>query len=169
MVDGKSYYYADKYGTSMSSPIVAGTIALWLEAKPDLDADDIKDIFANTAIKDKFVTEGNPNRWGHGKIDAYAGLKYILNSGIDEVGVKQGVAMVYPNPSNGQFNIFAQGASGDARLNIYNMAGALVYSNNISMENSEANVDVYGSLGKGIYILNLVGNNCNYTSRIIIK
>ena len=42
-----AYWIADG-GTSMSSPYVAGTIACWLEANPNLDMTDVKDIVAIT-------------------------------------------------------------------------------------------------------------------------
>lgn len=74
-------------GTSMACPVVAGTIALWLQADPTLDAEGVRDIMRHTAIHDEF-TEANPIRFGYGKIDAKAGLEYILkkqSDGINEV------------------------------------------------------------------------------------
>jgi gliding motility-associated-like protein len=75
---GRNYNYAWMQGTSMSSPVVTGVIALWKEACPFISTNQIKRVLANTAIKDQF-TGSVPNKfWGHGKIDAYAGIKYIL-------------------------------------------------------------------------------------------
>jgi hypothetical protein len=63
----------------MSAPVVTGVIGLWLEAYPKLTANQIKDIFKNASNKDKF-TGTIPNKYyGYGKIDAYNGLKYLLN------------------------------------------------------------------------------------------
>ena len=90
---GKVHYLWPQSGTSMSSPIVAGTIALWLQAKPDLSPSDIKDVLAQTSkhINDNHI-DGYPNNmYGYGEIDAYAGLLYILGipNNIDGISMKQ--------------------------------------------------------------------------------
>ncbi len=71
--DGNKYYYDANGGTSMASPYVTGSVALWLEACPTLTADDIRSILKETAINDEY-TEAGSNEWGYGKIDTYAGL-----------------------------------------------------------------------------------------------
>jgi gliding motility-associated-like protein len=75
---GRQYNYAKIQGTSMSSPVVAGIIALWKEACPLISTNQIKTVLSNTAIKDQFTGTSANKYWGHGKIDAYAGIKYIL-------------------------------------------------------------------------------------------
>lgn len=77
---GEEDYIIAYDGTSMSSPIVAGTIALWLQAKPDLTPSDIRDVIAHTCKQiDDDRVDGYPNNmYGYGEIDAYAGLLYIL-------------------------------------------------------------------------------------------
>lgn len=79
--------YTAYNGTSMSAPHVAGIIALWLQAKPGLTFEQIKDALKNACENDDFTAK-TPIRWGYGKINAQKGLNYILNlspSGIEEV------------------------------------------------------------------------------------
>ena len=76
---GKTYYYTAQSGTSMATPVVAGTIALWLEAKPDLTTEQILDIFAHTCTHPDSSLDYPNNVYGYGQIDAYAGLLYILD------------------------------------------------------------------------------------------
>jgi subtilisin family serine protease len=64
-------------GTSAASPYVAGVVALLLQKNPRLDASQVRDLLARTAIKDRF-TGAVPNpRWGYGKIDPNAAINAI--------------------------------------------------------------------------------------------
>ena len=63
----------------MSAPVVAGAIALWLEANPNLSTADVRDILVRSSKKDSQVTSGNSKRWGNGKLDVAAGMHYLLN------------------------------------------------------------------------------------------
>ena len=79
--------YDSENGTSMACPHVAGIIALWLQAKPGLTFEQVKDVLKNACDNDEFTAK-TPIRWGYGKINAQKGLNYILNltpSGIEEV------------------------------------------------------------------------------------
>lgn len=82
--EGPERQYWAAAGTSMACPVVAGTIALWLQADPTLDADRVRDIMEHTAIHDEY-TEATPIRFGYGKIDAKAGLDYILHNMPDAI------------------------------------------------------------------------------------
>ncbi|MBR4829752.1 MAG: S8 family serine peptidase [Muribaculaceae bacterium] len=63
-------------GTSMAAPTVAGIIAQWLQINPNLSPGDIKRIIAATAKKDGFSM--SPRFGPNGKIDALAGVRYLL-------------------------------------------------------------------------------------------
>ena len=63
----------------MASPTVAGIIALWLQADPTLSVRQVKDIIAQTAIRDQFTQGELGTHFGpNGKIDALAGIQLIL-------------------------------------------------------------------------------------------
>ena len=93
---GRKNWYGHMGGTSMSSPHVAGIIALWLEANPNLTALQIADIIKETSVKDEFCTDiskipgRNLVQAGAGKIDAAAGMKKVLElTGIQTVDADQ--------------------------------------------------------------------------------
>ncbi len=88
VVNSSSNPYAMMEGTSMATPTAAGIVALWLQASMDenaqhknLTVNDVKTIMKETAITDAFTTTGaNKDHFGNGKIDALAGVKYILGA-----------------------------------------------------------------------------------------
>ena len=88
-------------GTSMSSPCAAGIIALYLQAAQSvgksLNIDDIRDIFAHTAIQDQYTTKSNFGPYG--KIDALAGIKYILGEVEREPVITTDVSSITIDPT----------------------------------------------------------------------
>lgn len=73
-------YWGVMTGTSMAAPTVAGIIALWLQANPDLSVAEVKSIIADSAIKDSFTNGANSQHFGpNGKIDALAGMSLVLD------------------------------------------------------------------------------------------
>ena len=86
-----SYYtnsnsgYAYMAGTSMAAPVATGIVAQWLQAaqavgKTSMTTSEVKDIMAQTAIKDSYVNGTNGSHFGNGKINALAGVQYILDN-----------------------------------------------------------------------------------------
>ena len=73
------HYWGTMSGTSMAAPTVAGILAQWLQAKPDLSIAEAKEIMYQTGIRDNFTTGPHAAQFGAcGKIDALAGIRLIL-------------------------------------------------------------------------------------------
>ena len=89
--NGRTSEYGYMQGTSMASPFVAGVVATWLQACPTLTPEALKEIIISTSRQDSFtgsLPSDGDNVWGHGKIDAYAGLaKCIASTGITEAAM----------------------------------------------------------------------------------
>lgn len=168
-VNGKTYYWGTMSGTSMATPAVTGIIATWLQYKPTLTGSEIRDIFYKSAKTDTYVNKATNCCWGAGKIDAYAGLQCIMASGVNDVEVSQNQVLVYPNPNGGQFKVFTQGEENGATLNVFSASGALVYTCRIDASHEAADVDIAGVLAPGIYLVQVVGEKVNYSTRMAIK
>ena len=86
--ESQTYYWIHSVGTSQSSPVVAGIIALWMEACPTLTVNEIRSILQKTSRLDDFclLAPGGPIQSGFGKVDAVAGMKEVLSmSGIETI------------------------------------------------------------------------------------
>jgi len=83
---GRTYGWNCSEGTSMACPTVAGAIALWLQARPDLTPAEVMGVISRTSTHyDESLSYPN-NYYGHGQIDVYAGLLDVLGlSAIKDV------------------------------------------------------------------------------------
>lgn len=66
-------------GTSISSPAVAGIVALYLQAHPEASTEEILDNIKATAYRDNYTTSEANNTYGYGKIDAFRLLSRVTN------------------------------------------------------------------------------------------
>ena len=102
LINNTNYPYGTAQGTSMATPAAAGIVALWMQAAAQcghqLTHSEIKQIMAETAIHDNWTDNGpNASHFGNGKINALAGVEYILNH--------YAVPTIYANPASVTFEV----------------------------------------------------------------
>ena len=143
--DDDGYPWATMSGTSMATPAAAGIIALWLEAMPDLTYQQIKEAIAATAITDEF-TEAAPIRFGHGKMDAYKGLLYILGipTSIPTLSQHQPAGVKFRLQGH---TLYIDGADEGTPVRIYTTDGRLVTTATIT----GGSVIIPETAGEGVY------------------
>ena len=73
---------------------------------------------------------------------------------------------VYPNPTNGMVTIDIEGNPLNASINILSLDGKLIQSTSVNQE--KIKLDLNG-LSKGIYIIELTGNDYKIPTRIILQ
>jgi len=105
--NNRTYHFAKFSGTSMASPMVAGVVALILDANPYLMPQQVKDIIMQTAREDNYTQvipiDGSP-KWGAGKINAYAAVQLaLLTVGTNDIKQEKKIE-IYPNPSSSVLN-----------------------------------------------------------------
>ncbi|MBO5058714.1 MAG: S8 family peptidase, partial [Prevotella sp.] len=149
-------YWGWSIGTSMASPHVAGSIALWLEADPTLTLSDVKDIVAKTAIKDEAVLKADPVQAGAGKFSAYEGLKEVIRRGANGIGsiAADKPRMLVTAVGDKLFKVFMGGAA-DIDAVVYSVAGKRQLQ---SKTHGDETVIDMTALPKGVYILTVNGH-----------
>ena len=119
----------------MSSPVVAGAVALWMQANPNLTAADVREILRRSSYKDEYVREGNPSRWGFGKLDVNAGMRCVLNvssvagdaNGDGEVNISD-ISMLIDlilNPALVADYIYQADVNNDGEINISDISAVI--------------------------------------------
>lgn len=149
-------------GTSMSAPAVTGTIALWMQADPTLTTARIKEVIAASSRKPDSELQYPNNQYGHGEIDAYSGLCYIL--GIDKI---EGITASQPQQASFRLNgrklsvEYAAMVSQHTELRVYSTDGKLL------LTEQGTSIDL-SSLPHGVYAVQLnTGNKATSGSTLV--
>ena len=127
-------------------------------------------VFGDNNENLRFVlTDGNNNSWSNDyMMYSINGVVGSLSSpttlhfgtlGMDEDG--ESMIVVYPNPSNGIFNIFGNNIR---KIEIINTYGQVIYSKEVKEESIQVNLSNYAV---GAYLLRVVSNNSITTKQLI--
>ena len=166
---GRTYVWAAQSGTSMSTPVVAGIIALWLQANPTLSPDDIRDVLQRTCRHPEPQFTYPNNLYGHGEIDAYRGLLDILGmTGIKELSQHQpqGVRLT---AHDGLLHLqFSQTPSEPVLLSIYTTSGALLHRQWLTPSSRQVSLPLPVS-ASGIYAVQLTGKDKALTGSQLVR
>lgn len=165
------WWYAALLGTSMASPVVAGAVALFLEAEPDLTPDDIKRHLSNMAIKDDYTGYPNvqdKNTWGGGKLDALGVMIEIFGLGVDENSKNNIKIIIHPNPSNGEFYLMmGEDINEQVNMEIYDVLGSIIYSESIDPMGGILHYN-FSNWTAGVYFIKIFSSKMRVFDKIII-
>ena len=155
-------------GTSMSAPAVAGTIALWLQADPTLTVSQVKDIIANSSRQPDATMSYPNNVYGHGEIDAYRGLLYMLGlTGIHDISQHQPVGLRFS--VDGKVLTVLGDVKSAAMVRVYATDGKLVYTG--SLQNNAAGQAAVSlrHLPSGVYAVQLNTGDKKTTGSTLVR
>lgn len=160
---GYSYFNGVRYpwwaemGTSMSAPVVAGTIALWLQANPRLTMEQIMQIFSETCHRRDGKMQGEKdNLYGYGEIDAYAGLLKVLGlDGIPGISRNTPVSLSLLVKPGKQLEFRATAGAEETtaiKVSVYSVSGNRLSEQSISLNSGCASLSL-GHLPAGVYLI----------------
>lgn len=163
---GRTYGFARLSGTSMSSPVVAGVVALILDANSTLTAAQVKDIIIQTAREDNHTGVLPPEGdefWGHGKVNAYHAVQLALGVlGTVELNHELDWA-IYPNPAKETVNFKGLAYEPVFEIKILDMNGSLV-----QVAESVSDISV-SHLTPGMYFARIVRNGKVEQQKFVIQ
>ena len=152
---GRYNQYGYMQGTSMASPFVAGIVATWLQAYPQLTPEQLHEIVQNTARKDSFTATAPDSNWGYGKINALDGLRQCIEK--QETGCVS-VAMPFDGTVRIADGNIVLGFARDtqATLCITSMTGSTLFSKQLGKRSAGETLSVaVPQLPKGVYLLSV--------------
>ena len=144
---GKTYAMWAMSGTSMSSPIAAGVVALWLQAKPDLTPEDILGVIERTSHQPEPEFSGTDKNiyYGWGELDAYAGLLDILGlTGIREISKHQPAGLKFRLEGR---TLYIDGIDSSETVTVFDLSGRPV----LRTETSSDGILSLPELSAGVY------------------
>lgn len=163
----KSQYANDCYdvniGTSMSSPFVTGTVALWLQANPKLTPSDVRNILNASSRHDQYTGNADScdrNKWGAGKIDAYAGLQIAAGkTGISDTQADVQLFSITTDRAARTAKVM-YAAKGNATLSIYTTTGQKVATQTLTTSGQTVSLS---QLTHGVYVFRLEQGGAAHT------
>ena len=144
---GKDYAIWTMSGTSMSSPVATGVIALWLQANPNLTPEDIKGVIERTSHQPEPEFSGTDKNvyYGWGEIDAYAGLLDILGlTGISEISKHQPAGLKFRLEGR---TLYIDGIDSSETVTVFDLSGRPV----LRTETSSDGILSLPELSAGVY------------------
>ncbi len=165
--NGRTYAWNANSGTSMSTPVVAGAIALWLQAKPTLTPAEVLGVIERTSRHyDPSLTYPN-NQYGYGEIDIYYGLLDVLGiSGIEGLSHHQ-PSRVRIGFSGGELRLaFDARESRPVEVRVYATSGQLLRLAHVAPVDGTALLRL-ADLPHGVYAVQVNGNEAVTGSTLI--
>ena len=148
---GERYPWGVESGTSMATPVVAGAIALWLHAKPDLTPQEVREVLRRSCRHPEAKYEYPNNIYGYGEIDVYKGLLEVLSlSGVEGISCHQlkGVKVI---PVEGSLKLVFDGVTTEpVRVRVYNLSGVCILDSQLKAVATETSVAL-PSILSGVY------------------
>ena len=167
--NGISYPWGSDSGTSLSTPVVAGVIALWLQAKPDLSPQEVLALFDRNCWHPDDSLDYPNNIYGYGMPDAYKGLLDILGlTNIQTISHYQPQEVTIISDDGGLRLTFASEPTAPLKVSIYQLSGSCVFQTTLSAAGREAFIPI-PPLGAGVYAVQLDTSQATHRGSCLVR
>jgi len=165
--NNRNYKFVRLSGTSMSSPFVAGVVALILQANPYLSVQQVKQIIAETARHDQYTAQHGVERFGNGKINAYTAVQKALEmGGIERYPIDESRYTIFPNPVTNSCYVTVQNDLSVVKVSLMDMTGRTIRTFQFT---AGVNTLDISDLAPALYILKFTDGQHVVTKKIIKK
>jgi minor extracellular serine protease Vpr len=163
MIDGQTIVFS---GTSMSCPVAAGALALYLEKFPGATFEQTRADIDSSTIKDRFVNLRGAvpsNYWGYGKLDIFKAMGGTWHTGLPGQGghIK---GLVYPNPASSMITFLLPEPQPSGTIIISDISGRTI----TTVPASQQQLDI-SSWPPGMYFYRTIGTTQTVTGKFIIR
>ena len=153
--------YESKDGTSMATPIASGVVATLLQARPNLEPQEVKDILRNSSEQRGEASESSisnrwNNKWGFGLIDASCAIDMALQRSCTPLGDGGGVTPPPPTGNGSENNVIINypiNGSWFIEGNIVRISGRLIGTNISEYDEVQITIRQYNSNNNSVNIL----------------
>lgn len=125
---------------------------------------------ANTSFYYDATTEATPEKWSYITGTPMVRMNFLNNAGIKE-NENVSKVNVYPNPANTSTNVsFDLINESEVQITVTDLTGKVVAVNDLGALNAGNHIQAIAteSLQSGIYMINFISNNNQYTQKITV-
>ena len=123
---------------------------------------------ANVKLRFVFQSNGSNQQDGFGIDD----VRLNLLIGVPKIEQKKFSMLMYPNPTNGDFKLeFKNSSLGDYAIRVFSISGKLIHEQRVSITDIVTQTEALQltNMTKGIYFVQVIGENGGVTKKLIVK
>ena len=169
--NGRTYAWNANTGTSMATPVVAGGIALWLQAKPDLTPEEVVELLQLTSRHPEQELTYPNNEYGYGEMDIYAGLLRLLGvDAIEGVTAQAPHAITFSRMDNNTVRLSAASSfTAPLCVGLYDMQGRQLHTYHLSAGDHSEHILTLPTLSSALYLLSVSSPQSGYNGVFVFR